>query len=157
MVSLCRQQGQVPITVLLMFTDIGQEVQHANQLLIRLNQWKQWCQVNLVKIHELFNTMSISSIGWSMANASITKSLDWNTNCTTNLLSINENNLKNSIVLIFKTWCVMRDINNSCSSLNIFSVILCHFFTFECFKHDWQIIKNRKSKVEFWSQIVTYG
>ncbi len=46
---LYRQQSQIPITVLLMFTDIGQEVQHANELLNRLNQWKKWCQVNSLK------------------------------------------------------------------------------------------------------------
>jgi hypothetical protein len=28
-----------------MFTDIGQEVQHANELLVRLNQWKKIRQV----------------------------------------------------------------------------------------------------------------
>ena len=28
-----------------MFTDIGQEVQHANELLARLNQWKKFRQV----------------------------------------------------------------------------------------------------------------
>ncbi|CAF0775074.1 unnamed protein product [Rotaria sp. Silwood1] len=39
------QQAQIPITVLLMFTDIGQEVKHANELLVRLNQWKKLCQV----------------------------------------------------------------------------------------------------------------
>ncbi|CAF2470323.1 unnamed protein product [Rotaria sp. Silwood2] len=39
------QQAQIPITVLLMFTDIGQEIQHSNELLVRLNQWKKWCQV----------------------------------------------------------------------------------------------------------------
>jgi hypothetical protein len=46
---LYRQQSQIPITVLLMFTDIGQEVQHANELLNRLNQWKKWWQVNSLK------------------------------------------------------------------------------------------------------------
>ena len=28
-----------------MFTDIGQEVEHANELLVRLNQWKKFRQV----------------------------------------------------------------------------------------------------------------
>ncbi|CAF4642222.1 unnamed protein product, partial [Rotaria sp. Silwood2] len=35
------QQAQISITILLMFTDIEQEVQHANELLVRLNQWKK--------------------------------------------------------------------------------------------------------------------
>ena len=48
---ICRQQAQIPISILLMFTDIGQEVQHANELLVRLNQWKKWRQVNSMKIH----------------------------------------------------------------------------------------------------------
>lgn len=52
---MCRQQAQIPITVLLMFTDIGQEVQHANELLVRLNQWKNLRQVNSIKIYNYFN------------------------------------------------------------------------------------------------------
>jgi len=40
------QQAQIPITILLMFTDIGQEVEHANELLVRLNQWKKLHQVD---------------------------------------------------------------------------------------------------------------
>ena len=32
-----------------MFTDVGQEIQHANELLVRLNQWKNWRQVRLTK------------------------------------------------------------------------------------------------------------
>jgi hypothetical protein len=32
-----------------MFTDIGQEVQHANELLGRLNQWKKFRQVISIK------------------------------------------------------------------------------------------------------------
>ncbi|CAF4416984.1 unnamed protein product, partial [Rotaria sp. Silwood2] len=44
-ICLRTQQAQIPITVLLMFTDIGQEIQHSNELLVRLNQWKKWCQV----------------------------------------------------------------------------------------------------------------
>ncbi len=43
------QQAQIPITILLMFTDIGQEVQHANELLGRLNQWKKFRQVISIK------------------------------------------------------------------------------------------------------------
>ncbi len=42
-----------------MFTDIGQEVQHANELLVRLNQWKKWFQVNIIKIYELVNIIII--------------------------------------------------------------------------------------------------
>lgn len=33
-----------------MFTDVGQEVQHANELLVRLNQWKKLRQVILITI-----------------------------------------------------------------------------------------------------------
>ena len=50
--SLARQQAQIPITVLLMFTDIGQEVEHANELLRRLNQWKKWSQVHWIEIDQ---------------------------------------------------------------------------------------------------------
>ena len=38
-----------------MFTDIGQEVQHANELLVRLNQWKKWCQVKAIRTYKLIN------------------------------------------------------------------------------------------------------
>jgi len=39
------QQAQIPITVLLTFTDVGQEIQHASELLVRLNQWKKLRQI----------------------------------------------------------------------------------------------------------------
>jgi hypothetical protein len=45
-----------------MFTDIGQEVQHANELLNRLNQWKKWCQVNSIKIYELMEIIFVCLI-----------------------------------------------------------------------------------------------
>jgi hypothetical protein len=80
---MCRQEAQIPITVLLMFTDIGQEVQHANELLVRLNQWKNWRQVNSMKT---INMILIFLIGSTMANAGITTSMDRNTDCTANLL-----------------------------------------------------------------------
>ena len=35
----------MPIAVLLMFTDVGQEISHANELLSRLNRWKTLNQV----------------------------------------------------------------------------------------------------------------
>ncbi len=47
------------------------------------------------------DSIVIFLIGWSMANASITTSMDWNTDCTTNLLS-NKKKLKNWIILIAK-------------------------------------------------------
>jgi len=76
---MCRQEAQIPITVLLMFTDIGQEVQHANELLVRLNQWKNWRQVNSMKT---INMILIFLIGSTIANVTITTSRDRNTDCT---------------------------------------------------------------------------
>lgn len=37
-----------------MFTDVGQEIQHANELLVRLNQWKKLRQVISIEIDKLF-------------------------------------------------------------------------------------------------------
>jgi hypothetical protein len=30
-------------------------VQHANELLVRLNQWKKWCQVYSIRISRMIN------------------------------------------------------------------------------------------------------
>lgn len=44
-----------------MFTDDGQELQHANELLVRLNQWKKICQVDTIKTYKYVQYILYSS------------------------------------------------------------------------------------------------
>lgn len=49
--------SSIPITILLMFTDVGHEIQHANELVVRLNRWKNFFQVEQWQ-------MPISQLAW---------------------------------------------------------------------------------------------
>lgn len=50
-----RLSSSIPITILLMFTDVGHEIQHANELVVRLNRWKNFFQVNLTILKPYLN------------------------------------------------------------------------------------------------------